>query len=496
MMVSVVPLAPLPAHRAMFDYAWSPPQSREPHRGELVKITLRGASCAGIIIEINSQPTHAYKKIQPAVPFFNLPLVNSESIAFAQESARAHATALSEILRRMIPPVGVKTVRDFSPIPTELSAHHSVTEARVQYEWYVSPETYTQQLTDRLTHTASLRHALVAPTHEAARQIKHDDIALYTPDHARQRRMIWSTWQQQKPITLAGTHLTVWLPLARDQIFTVLDPTHPAHEQWDGPPFHNVDVLNIRQHHTTEEHVYLAHTPHVSHHKFYSVAPAMMIWPSLYDIADMKMGSRTAELARICAHHAQTEKKVCVLVSHQHRALYVRCDECSALTNTVGATQLPVCGTCASPHVYPLSAGGSALKHDLISNHNFSSDQITLADIRNQQRAQITILTAAAADYTDLSSFATIIDAASDAAIRDARYDAEERAIGRLRRIASSLGSEWHGTWIAYTAHPQRPLWNTRTGSGLVAWWLTESHLRAAFHQPPFHDTVSKSDYE
>lgn len=486
--VRVVPLIPLPANHSTFDYAWT--DNRAAEIGMLARITFRKKKCFGVVVGCAHSRATPYPLLA-ASPVGTRVLLNFATCAFAQRAARALNTSLSETVRRIIPPCGSRTAYELATPLTTTQVPHASDRSLI---WYSSPHEKMERIKKILNDTEP-PHALIAPTHAMVAEImsalpdKH--FTPYTPTSAPLRRTAWNQWMQRTGGAIIGTHLCAWLPAADGNTLTLIDPTHPAHEQWDGPPYHNVHVLELRHVYAAERHHYIAHTPSSFHFDQYANAPTLTAWPSLVDISDVPYGRRIAEVARVVATHAQQHQSISVLVSHLHRALNYQCSDCGTVSPASRTSSaLPMCTQCHGTHIFALSCGGAALAEELITTHHIAAHDIALADIRHLAQRRITIITAAASDYINMEQYGCIIDAAADAAIRDARYDAEERVIGRLRRIAVSLAPSRRTVWCAVTTHPERPLWRTRDAIGLTAWWHTEQELRQKFKQPPFQPQV------
>lgn len=493
--VHIAPLAALPAHASVFDYAWE--GDIAPHVGMVVTIPFRSGEAFGLVTGLGSQSKFKLKTIQVTEAHW---LLRPAEIVWLQTIAKTLKTGLGFLAQHALPPLSKRTIITLTRPNTLVQS----APGTLQYAWY-SQHASIGPVLDKILATHQKPILIITATHDdAARLAAHLHASQTRPVHhliaesAPKRRTIWLDWMNGSAPIVIGTHLAAWLPKRADTICILIEPTNPSHVQRDGAAYSNRALIESRRQHLGDNLIIVAHSPATQDLDRVKTIPLLAQWPTIVDRTTEDPKLRQQFVSPSLEQNIAAARNILFFVPHLREATHYVCKDCGSLYRAEDLSETSVCKKCSGTRFSKLGYGAQTVVDELeLADLMTSSDSVHMLDAEKFKNVQsmtgevpdikkFTIATAPLFDRLALASFDLIVDLSVDFELIHPQYTTEEYLWQRLRATSSRLPADWPGEWFVQTRTPNLLGWRVRDVEGYTAWWNSEKELRKRFGQTPF----------
>lgn len=494
--VHVAPLASLPAHASVFDYAWESDEA--PSIGTVITIPFRSRDTFGIILGVSSTSPFKLKTIQTESSA-SYKLLTTQEVSWFESLAKKLRCSIGALIQHCLPPLGKRTIQTLHTRTNNASA--TANAGKLQYVWY-SQQNSVDKILEEITKKELRPHILVVSTHEEAlrlsillRSLQSRPVHHLTAESAPERRAIWQALvSSTEPPIIVGTHLAVWLPTRAKTHVLLIEPTHESHIQWDGIIYSNRHVIEERRLRLAEDVTIIAHSPASEDLDRITSIPTLPQWPIIVDRTTEDPQLRQKLVSPSLELNFKNAKSILIFVSHLREATHYICKDCGALYRSEDIKEKTGCVKCNGTQFSKIGCGAQSVAHELESvGYANNSDEILLLDAIGHRKnvgglntKKFTVATTPLYDRIDLGSYDLIVDLSADFELLHPEFNTEELLFDRLRGCSVRLPSGWTGLWYVQTRKPHILAWRVRDIAGYTAWWNGEKILRKRFKQPPF----------
>lgn len=494
--VQIAPLASLPAHASIFDYAWE--SDIAPTVGMVVRIPFRSSEAFGLVVGLSSQSKFKLKTIEVTEAYR---LLLPTEVVWLQTIAKFLRAGVGLLAQHALPPLAKRTITTL----TRSRTHATVSSGKLQYLWYTQQSSIGRVL-DKIIATHQGKPVLIiTATHdEAARQTAYLRTTQQRTVHhliaesAPKRREVWLDWTNGEAPIVVGTHLAAWLPSSTGAYCVLIEPTDPSHVQRDAAAYSNREIVESRRLHLGDNVIIVAHSPATQDLDRVQTVPLLAKWPTIVDRTTEDPKLRQQFVSPSLEQNISAARNILFFVPHLREATHYVCKDCGSLYRAEDLSEATACKKCSGTRFSKLGYGAKTVVDELelaglmsptdsvhmLDAEKFKNIQSTSGELPGNKK--FTIATAPLFERLPLATFDLIIDLSVDFELIHPQYTTEEYLWQRLRATSVRLPVDWSGEWFVQTRTPNLLGWRVRDVEGYSAWWNSEKELRKRFGQAPF----------